>query len=84
MPSEEITMPEPLDDNIRENAQGPKRASGDAGSVEQHDLTDQISFAHPLVDGARTLHGAASSGEPSWPWLCPAAPGDCAAATTRR
>ena len=35
-------MPEPLDDTIRENAQGPKKASGDAGSVEQHDLTDQI------------------------------------------
>ena len=35
-------MPEPLDDKIRENAGGPKKASGDAGSVEQHDLTDQI------------------------------------------
>jgi len=35
-------MAEPLDDTIRENAQGPKRASGDAGSVEQHDLKDQI------------------------------------------
>ncbi len=35
-------MPEPLDDTIRDNAQGPKKASGDAGSVEQHDLTDQI------------------------------------------
>ena len=35
-------MPESLDDKIRENAQGPKKASGDAGSVEQHDLTDQI------------------------------------------
>lgn len=28
-------MPEPLDDKIRENAEGPKKASGDAGSVEQ-------------------------------------------------
>jgi len=35
-------MPEPLDDTIRDNAKGPKKASGDAGSVEQHDLTDQI------------------------------------------
>jgi hypothetical protein len=35
-------MPDPLDDDIRQNAQGPKRASGDAGSVEQHDLKDQI------------------------------------------
>jgi len=32
----------PLDDAIRESAGGPKRASGDAGSVEQHSLTDQI------------------------------------------
>lgn len=35
-------MPEPLEDNIRENAQGPKRARGDAGEVEQHSLQDQI------------------------------------------
>jgi hypothetical protein len=35
-------MPDPLDDDIRQNAQGPKRASGDAGSVEQHGLKDQI------------------------------------------
>jgi hypothetical protein len=32
----------PLDDAIRDNAGGPKRASGDAGSVEQHPLKDQI------------------------------------------
>jgi len=32
----------PLDDAIRENAGGPKRASGDAGSVEQHPLKEQI------------------------------------------
>lgn len=35
-------MPDELDDAIRENAEGPKRAEGDAGSVEQHDLKDQI------------------------------------------
>jgi len=35
-------MPEELGDAIRENAQGPKRAQGDSGSVEQHDLKDQI------------------------------------------
>jgi len=34
-------MPE-LDDTIRQNAQGPAKAAGDAGSVEQHKLTDQI------------------------------------------
>ncbi len=35
-------MPDELQDAIKENAQGPKRAQGDAGSVEQHDLKDQI------------------------------------------
>ena len=31
-----------ITDAIRENAAGPKRAQGDSGSVEQHDLKDQI------------------------------------------
>ena len=31
-----------LENSIKDNAAGPKRASGDAGSVEQHSLTDQI------------------------------------------
>lgn len=31
-----------LKDAILENALGPKKVSGDAGSVEQHSLTDQI------------------------------------------
>ena len=31
-----------LEDKIRENAEGPAKAAGDAGSVEQHKLTDQI------------------------------------------
>ena len=35
-------MAEDLDNTIRENAAGPKRASDDAGSVEQHSLSDQI------------------------------------------
>jgi hypothetical protein len=35
-------MAEDLEQNIRENAQGPKRAQGDSGSVEQHDLKNQI------------------------------------------
>jgi len=33
---------EDLEQNIRENAQGPRRAQGDSGSVEQHPLPDQI------------------------------------------
>ena len=35
-------MADELQDAIKENAQGPKRAQGDTGSVEQHDLKDQI------------------------------------------
>ena len=31
-----------LNDTIRKNAEGPAKASGDAGSVEQHPLPDQI------------------------------------------
>ena len=35
-------MSEELDNSIQENASGPKKASGDSGSVEQHSLADQI------------------------------------------
>ncbi len=35
-------MNEELDNSIRENAAGPRKASGDSGSVEQHPLVDQI------------------------------------------
>lgn len=35
-------MAETLDNSIKTNAEGPKRASGDSGSVEQHGLQDQI------------------------------------------
>lgn len=35
-------MANDLDQTIRQNAEGPAKVSGDAGSVEQHDLTDQI------------------------------------------
>ncbi len=35
-------MAETLDTAITTNAQGPKKASGDSGSVEQHGLADQI------------------------------------------
>ena len=31
-----------LENAIEENAMGPKKASGDAGSVEQHPIADQI------------------------------------------
>ncbi len=35
-------MPEKLDQNIRDNAAGPAKATGDSGSVEQHKLRDQV------------------------------------------
>lgn len=35
-------MADDLEETIRENAEGPSKASGDAGSVEQHSLKDQI------------------------------------------
>jgi hypothetical protein len=35
-------MPTTTDQSIEQNAQGPKKAQGDAGSVEQHSLPDQI------------------------------------------
>ncbi len=35
-------MPDDLEQTIRDNAQGPAKASGDAGSMEQHSLQDQI------------------------------------------
>jgi len=35
-------MTEPLDNSIQENAAGPRKASGDSGSIEQHSLADQI------------------------------------------
>lgn len=38
----ETYVAENLDNTIRDNAAGPKKATGDSGSVEQHSLTDQI------------------------------------------
>jgi hypothetical protein len=38
----EKTVAENLDTQIRDNAAGPKKASGDSGSIEQHALADQI------------------------------------------
>jgi hypothetical protein len=35
-------MADELEDAIRENAQGPAKAAGDSGSMEQHKLPDQI------------------------------------------
>lgn len=35
-------MSDDILDKIAENAEGPKQVSGDSGSVQQHDLSDQI------------------------------------------
>ncbi|GAB6184520.1 hypothetical protein [Thermopirellula anaerolimosa] len=35
-------MSDHLDDTIRQNAQGPAKVAGDAGTVEQHPLSEQI------------------------------------------
>lgn len=35
-------MADDLDNSIQQNAAGPRKASGDSGSVEQHSLPDQI------------------------------------------
>ena len=47
-------MAEKLDIPIRDNAIGPQRASGDAGSVEQHPLTDQIAADRYLASKQAT------------------------------
>ena len=35
-------MADALDNTIKQNAEGPRRASGDAGSIEQHGIEEQI------------------------------------------
>lgn len=49
-------MSDDLEIKIRENAAGPARVSGDAGSVEQHSLSDQIAADRYLAskDAAKT------------------------------
>jgi len=41
-PTDDNSPPSNLKDAILENALGPKKVTGDAGSVEQHSLQDQI------------------------------------------
>ena len=41
-PSGNDSSPANLKDVILENAKGPKKVTGDSGSVEQHSLQDQI------------------------------------------
>ena len=41
-----------LEDAIKQNAEGPSKASGDAGSIEQHKLSDQIAADRYLASKA--------------------------------
>jgi hypothetical protein len=43
-----------LEQKIQENASGPKKASGDSGSVENHDLSDQIAADRYLASKRAT------------------------------
>lgn len=45
-------MAENLDTQIRDNASGPKKATGDSGSVDQHSLNDQIAADRYLASKA--------------------------------
>ena len=47
-------MTDDFDDTLLENAQGPAKASGDAGSVEQHKLSDLLELARYLASKAAT------------------------------
>jgi len=51
-------MADDLENTIRDNAQGPAKASGDAGSVEQHKLSEQIEADRYLAskEAARSKH----------------------------
>jgi hypothetical protein len=42
-------MADTLENTIKNNAEGPKRAKGDSGEIEQHDLTQQIESARFLA-----------------------------------
>ncbi len=46
-----------LEEAIRENASGPKRAQGDSGSIEQHSLQDQIAADKYLASKNAVKHG---------------------------
>jgi len=39
---QDFYLTDTLDNSIQQNAAGPKKASGDSGSIEQHPLADQI------------------------------------------
>ena len=54
----EKTVAENLDTQIRDNAAGPKKATGDSGSVEQHPLADQIAADRYLASKKAAKSGS--------------------------
>jgi hypothetical protein len=56
-PTDEKPEDTALRDAIRENAMGPRRVQGDAGSVEQHSLRDQIEAEKFLAAKEATRRG---------------------------
>jgi hypothetical protein len=53
---------EELDEAIRTNAEGPKSASGDSGSMQQHSIPDQIAADRYLASQeGRTVEGPGGS-----------------------
>jgi len=49
-------MENQLHEQIRDNASGPAKASGDAGSIEQHKLSDQIAADKHLASKDAVNH----------------------------
>jgi hypothetical protein len=47
-------MTDDLSTSIETNASGPKKFSGDSGSVEQHPIADQIA-AHNFLQGKKAV-----------------------------
>jgi hypothetical protein len=50
-------MAEELSDTIKSNAQGPRSASGDTGSMQQHSLLEQIEVDRYLKSQAAANKG---------------------------
>jgi hypothetical protein len=46
-----------IEDAIRENVAGPKKAQGDSGSVEQHSIPEQIEADRYVASKEASKHG---------------------------
>jgi len=66
-------MAEQLENAILENAQGPAKAAGDSGSMEQHKLPDQIAATAPhsgsSAPPASSTPVWSSLGPRLWAWV---------------